>query len=550
MKRLAVFLLVFIALSVSCQPLTTPTIEVTPIPPTQASTITSIPPTQAPLMIADMKERLKELGGTPCRLNTLLTCVTITVPLNHFDPSNSETIDVVFGVAPARGKRKGMYVQAAPGGPGGEGITTAWLAGLPPEVREQYDIVYYDQRGIGLSNPLECKNAFSSYFLNFLNTDDSIGEEGFDTPEERETATQNAKSFVDACVTEIGIDPAKLQFFITDQVAEDIESFRQVIGDEKFMLYGVSYGTSVAQAYARAHSDHLSGLILNGTQDTTLTGNEIAFSQMDAFNLVLLEVFKACDADADCSKGFEGRSQDAYDELAQKLANAPIDYDFPLSGGESVKRSFTLNMLDFTTYFQLYSPESRMELMHALASAQAGDMLPLVRIYYKDTTIDTRSQKFKGNPNFSDTMYYIIWCSDDAYYSGTSEERSASLFQEGQRLIGLDPRVELDVFMLGLTCAFWPSAPTSPEVRQPLKAEGVPTFILNATLDPATPFLEGKTVFENLDNGYHLYVEGGYHGILARGFDCPDQYIEDFLLNGSLPEQREIVCDWGESVIH
>lgn len=560
MKRFIAFILMLSILSIACQTLMNPRFpsgqptansnpEGTRVPPITAPDSTSASSTPVPFMIPDMNEKLEELGGRPCREKLVFTCVTITVPLDHFDPANPETIEVVFAVAPARGQRKGMYVQAFPGGPGGEGISYALLDYFPAKVREQYDVVFFDQRGLGLSNPLECKNAYARYFLNFLNSDDSSGEEGYDTPEEQQTAIQNAKSFVDECIAEIGVDPVQLNFFNTDQVAEDIESFRQAIGDDKFMLYGVSYGTSVAQTYARAHSDHLLGLILDGTQDTTLTGDQIAFSQMEAFNIVLLEVFKACDADSECSQGLEGGSQAAYDELAQKLAQEPIAYDYPLSNGTTVQRFFTFNMLDYTTAYQLYAPYARMDFMRALAAAKAGDMLPLVNLYYENTNIDASTGEYEGDPNFSDTMYYIVWCSDDVYYGGTSAERSAKLLEAGETLVGLIPRIDQDVLLLGLTCAFWPSAPTRPENIPPLRVEGVPTFVLNATLDPATPFHEGKTVFENLANGYHLYVEGGPHGILGWGFRCPDQYIEDFLVNGRLPEQREIVCDWGNAVI-
>jgi hypothetical protein len=82
-----------------------------------------------------------------------------------------------------------------------------------------------------------------------------------------------------------------------------------------------------------------------------------------------------------------------------------------------------------------------------------------------------------------------------------------------------------------------------------LVAEGVPTFILNATLDPATPFQQGKTVFEKLADGYHLYVDGGRHSIYGWGEACPDDYITDFLVDGTLPSQREIVCEWDPAVI-
>jgi len=551
MKRFVLYILIFSMFSMACKTisnLTAPTDSPSAIPNTDVTSPASTQAVDTPssnALIPDMAERLKELGGTPCEANSDFTCVTITVPLNHFDSANTETIDVVFAVAPARGERKGMYVQAFPGGPGGEGISYASTNYFSSQIQKSYDIVFFDQRGVGLSNPLECKTAYAKYFLDYLNINDTVGEEGFDTPKEQQTAIQNAKSFVDQCVAEIGIDPAKLKLFTTDQVAEDIESFRQAIGDDQFMLYGVSYGTSVAQTYARAHSDRLLGLILDGTQDTTQTGDETAFSQMDAFNQVLLAVFKACDADAQCSAGMSGGSEAAYDQLAQKLAKAPIAFEYPAK----VKHLFTFNMLDFTVSYQLYGLSSRYDLMRAIANAKAGNLTSLAKLFYGVSNIDPQTGAYNGDANFSDTLYYLVWCDDDAYYSGTPDEREAKLMQEGQKLNGLVPRLDLDVLQLGLTCPFWPGAPSGPAHLPPLKNEGVPTFVLNATLDPATPFHEGKTVFENLDNGYHIYVEGGVHSILGYGFSCPDQYIEDFLMSGTLPKQRETICHWDNAVI-
>jgi pimeloyl-ACP methyl ester carboxylesterase len=491
---------------------------------------------------------LEELGSKPCEGIDGLTCLSVSVPLDHFDPANPETIDIVFAVAPATGERKGMYVQAF-GGPGSEGLSRASRDFLPEQIQQHYDIVFFDQRGLGRSHPLECKDAYAAYFLHYLYETDNTGEEGYDTTEEQQAAIQNAKSFVDQCVAEIGIDPSRLRFFTTDQVAEDIESFRQAIGDDQFMLYGVSYGTAVAQAYARAHADHLAGLILNGTQDTTLSGDEIAFSQWEAFNTVLLEVFKACDADPGCSAMLDGNSQAAYDELARKLAEAPIVFHYSFPVGKKVQHNFTLHMLDYTVTYLLYGLNSRMELMRALAAAHDGDIFPMAELFFQVAKINSATGEYFGDPNFSDTLYYIVWCGDDPYYSGTPEERSARLMQAGQKLNGLVPRLDLDVLSLGLTCPFWPSAPAGPVTREPLKATGVPTFVLNATLDPATPFHEGKTVFGHLDLGFHLYVNGGGHGIYRRGFPCPDRYIEDFLVNGNLPAEHEIACDWGEAVI-
>lgn len=561
MKPLAVFVLMVTLVSLSCQtvynlakpatqpPVTSPT-ELPSTSTVGTPEISGAQTTTGPAhLINDIREKLNELGGRPCENSPEFTCVSLKVPLNHFDSANTETIDVVFAVAPARGERKGMYVQAFPGGPGGKGISYASTFYFPDSVLDHYDIVFFDQRGVGLSNPLNCKNSYAKYFLQYLNENDTIGQEGYDTPQEQQAAIQQAQSFVNECVAEIGIDPAKLKFFATNQVAEDIESFRQAIGDDKFMLYGVSYGTSVAETYAHKHADHLSGLILDGTQDLTQTGDRMAFSQWDAFNMVLDEVFKACDADRECSSGMGTSAQAAYDELAQKLADAPLTYDYPLSDGRKIKQTFTEHMLDYTVSYQLYGLDSRRELMRALAASHRGDMVPMTKLFYSVSNIDPGTGQYLGDPNFSDTLYYVVVCEDDAYYSGTPEERSKKLMQEGQKLNGLIPRLDLDVLPLGLTCPYWPQSPSGPVNEEPLKAPGVPTFVLNATLDPATPFHEGKSVFEHLENGYHLYVNGGMHSIYGWGHKCPDQYIEDFLVNGTLPSQREIVCDWGNAVM-
>lgn len=534
MKRLFVFLSVLGMVSLACQ-----TLMPTPTP--------AIPPTQEPVeaTLTSIATKLEELGGAPCEETPDLTCVSIQVPLNHFDAANSETINVVFGVRPASGARYGMYVQAFPGGPGGEGLSSAYLDYFSDSVLEHFDIVFFDQRGIGLSNPLECPVAFEKDFIRYLTDVDNVGEEGYDTPEEQQDAIDEARTYIEECVAEIGIEPAKLAFFGTDQVAEDIESFREIIGDEKIWLYGVSYGTAVSQTYAYAHADRLAGLILDGTINMTQTGEESALSQEKAFDKVLLAVLNACNEDEACSADMGGEDAVAvYDKLAAKAADTPIAYEFPLPGGEKVKGTFTFNQLEYSTAYQMYSLTSRMIFLKALAAANKGDLIPMMRLMYINTVIDPATFDYLGDPTFSDTMFLGVLCTDDTFFSGTQEERIAQTIEAGQASNGTVPRVDGSVYT-GLSCAFWPASPKETVRREPLVLEGVPTFVLNATLDPATPFEEGKAVYQNLANGYHIYVEGGIHSIYGWGYDCPDNIITDFMVNGALPSERETVCtDW------
>src|SRR5439155_16644585 len=62
------------------------------------------------------------------------------------------------------------------------------------------------------------------------------------------------------CANQIG--PAR-DFYSTGTHAEDLESVRQALGFDKVALFGVSYGTKLALAYALAHPDHVERLLLD-----------------------------------------------------------------------------------------------------------------------------------------------------------------------------------------------------------------------------------------------------------------------------------------------
>ena len=97
--------------------------------PDEPTVVSDTDPTAPPVFtnIDDITPVLEQLGGKVCEEQPEMTCVTIDVPLDHFDPANSETLQVEFAVLPAYGERHGMYVQAFPGGPGGEGISSAYV---------------------------------------------------------------------------------------------------------------------------------------------------------------------------------------------------------------------------------------------------------------------------------------------------------------------------------------------------------------------------------------------------------------------------------------
>jgi hypothetical protein len=280
-----------------------------------------------------------------------------------------------------------------------------------------------------------------------------------------------------------------------------------------------------------------------------LNGEEGSLAQEKAFDKVLVAALEACNADEACAADMGGDAVAVYDKLAKQISEKPLAYEFPLPSGEKVKRTLTFNQWEYNAAYQLYSLSGRMMYLRALAAANRGDFIPMARLTYQNLTVDSETFEYLGDDTFSDTMFLSVLCTDDSFFSGTQEEKIASTINAGQASNGTVPRLDGSVYT-GLDCAFWPSSPAEVVTTEPLVAEGVTTFVLNATLDPATPFEEGKSVYERLADGYHFYVEGGRHSIYGWGYECPDKYITDFMVDGTLPSEREMVCeDWGTDVI-
>jgi len=82
--------------------------------PTASPETSTLPPAPPPTR-QDTATILDDLGGSPCP-DSEFTCVSLEVPQDHSDPANTQTIEVVFGVLPATGERKGMFVTVV-GGP-------------------------------------------------------------------------------------------------------------------------------------------------------------------------------------------------------------------------------------------------------------------------------------------------------------------------------------------------------------------------------------------------------------------------------------------------
>ena len=479
------------------------------------------------------REILRALNGVPCP-DSDFTCVTLTVPLDHFNPADTRTINVVFAVLPATGARKGMFVTAT-GGPGTAGIGCCadyYTSFFARGITEHFDIVFFDQRGIGLSGGLTCPDAAVLWYQ---------ADWRGDTPKRAQKLRDAAENFSAQCDAEGGYSET-LKFLGTRQAVHDLEMFRALMGDEKFWLYGESYGTQYAQMYANAHANHLAGMILDGTVDLTRDGYDYYAHVVKAFNDTLVASLAACEKNAACARDFSIKPLAAYDQLAAQLRAQKQRVAFPLGDGRRVARPFGFGDLESVGIGEMYGEGGRMMFVRALAAyARNGDMVPLTRLLYPNLGLDETTLQMIPDETWSDAIYFGVECQDYGYFTTDAQTSADNFFAAAAPVENSGLRLA-SLFYGDLPCASWRDS-SSDKTRPPhTLAPGVPTLVLNALRDPITPINSARAVYENLDDGYLITQRGGPHVIFARGVKCIDSLVNEFLLHDVVPAQRETKC--------
>src|SRR3954471_18480330 len=106
-----------------------------------------------------LQEKITALGGKDCE-DSSLTCLDIAVPTDHAHPDSGNHLTLHLAVHFAEEDSKGIMFYAV-GGPGGAGTVLAqsYLDAFDPRVSKELDVVFFDQRGVGAENGVDCPKA-------------------------------------------------------------------------------------------------------------------------------------------------------------------------------------------------------------------------------------------------------------------------------------------------------------------------------------------------------------------------------------------------------
>ena len=409
-------------------------------------------------------------------------CATLDVPE---DPTQPEGRKISLKVALAASRA----AEPAPdpviffaGGPGQSATESyAAVAGGFARIRDKRHLVFMDQRGTGGSNRLAC-----------------TFPDAFDATQMPTDAMQ--VQLARDCLASLDADASQ---YTTTVAASDVEALRQALGAPQLNLYGGSYGTRMAQEYARQHPDAVRSIILDGVVPPGLVlGSEHAIN----LEAALKQILSRCADQPGCAKAF-GDPFATLHKLLDQGRDAPLTVAMrdPVSHASRDVRLDEGSVALIARLFA-YAPETAALLpllMDEAAKGRPQSLLAQAALVFDSLT---------GQINHG--MQLSVVCAEDAPRMQARPEDKDLVLGDSLVTVTLNQ------------CSVWPKGPVSKDFHQPLKTD-IPTLLLSGEFDPVTPPRYAEQVLASLGKARHLVGKGQGHILLARG--CTPRLAAQFV---------------------
>ena len=463
------------------------------------------------LAVAALAAAPPSVGAVPftrCSRGSEFRCAHVAVPLDRTGGVPG-TVNLLVERRPAtRGPARGTVLALA----GGPGQAAAKLDGdfaavLGPALRRR-DLVVFDQRGTGGSGLLRCPAL-----------------EGLDT--RPEASPEEFAAAGAACAASLG--PAATHYTTADSV-EDIEAIRQALGVPRLTLFGVSYGTKVAEAYAKRYPAQVDGLILDSVVLPT-AGDPLSESTLAALPRVL---------GALCAGGACARI--GADPMADLRAlSRRFDVGARLGSAFDGRGRRRRLPLDAAALVQIavsgdFDPVLRADLPGAVRAALHGDREPLARALLRAASVEAAKPQ-----DVSDAAFAAATCEEDQQLWDRTTPISDRLAAARAAVARL-PDAAVDPFgrmaelqaNTGL-CLRWPTGPVAPALSStPLP--DVPALVLSGRDDLRTPLEDARTLAAQLPHARLLTVPNVGHAVLFNDLSgCAARAVAAFLAASTSP---------------
>jgi pimeloyl-ACP methyl ester carboxylesterase len=445
-----------------------------------------------------------------------LFCADIEVPLNWEDPQSEPiTISTVYRAADK--KNNSGFILFNPGGPGSSGYDwvkeSSQFLGTK-QLRENFNILGFDPRGVGRSSAVECLT--DSEYDEFL-----YGVTGFELGSDEDIAAARSaiQEFSAKCLENTG---ELLGHVDTVSAAKDMDLIRAVIGEESLNFLGYSYGSFLGTTYATLFPDRVGQFVLDGAIDPTVSDEEQTLVQLQAFENSLRSFLEECEQFRDCPfTGFVDGDLRTIKQFLLELETNPL----PTASGRDLTIWAAVTGLIMPLYSESYWPFLSTAFDQALNNSQ-GDLFLVLADEYND-----RDESGRYGTNLI-AANYAISCLDSR-----SSNNIFSMQRQNKALIEAAPTLGRYWQFGALRCENWPFAMKEPP--KSYSAEGAPTIlVIGTTGDPATPYSQAQSLAgQILSDAFLLTYNGEGHTIYGQQVACVDNTVDRFFLTGKLPDK-------------
>ncbi|MFI2074110.1 alpha/beta hydrolase [Streptomyces triculaminicus] len=445
---------------------------------------------------------LDDAGEGVSTLRPDAECAWLTVPVDYAAPGG-DTLDVrVARVRAADSGRRAGALVFNPGGPGeaGAGMVASGAFEATSRVMERYDLVGFDPRGTGRSEPLRCPE----------------GTGGDLIPRTREQAEAELRAAAEQgrkCREATG---PLLAHMDTVSVARDLDVLRSALGEPVLHYLGISYGTYIGQHYAHLFPEHVGRFVLDGVVDPGTDQTGTARGDVASLDASFASYARDC-VEVRCPLG---RTPE---EIVRTTTEFVRGLDaHPLPGPEGGR--LTTGLAAQGIREPLYQAERWPDLTQALLEAMAGRPDALIGLAVE--RVRTQGAETAVDPTMARNA---VECLDKPGPRSAGELLARmGEFEKASPLFGATVAAAM------FRCAAWPLAATGR--AEPLTAPRAPAMVLvSYAVDPATPLVNAHAVQRNLGTASLIVREGTGHAAYASGSECTDRAVEAFLVKGGMP---------------
>ncbi|MFC4080644.1 alpha/beta hydrolase [Amycolatopsis samaneae] len=474
------------------------------------------------------------LRGVPADQAKFYSCARYRVPIDHDDASLG-TIDIALLKRAARtpDKRIGSLF-LNPGGPGGSGLRMP-ISGtgyFQPQVVDRFDLIGFDPRGVGQSNPLRC----------FTTQEDAqeVNSAQIGVPLSRAEISGTLGSFRDLgqfCKNNAG---ALLNHMSTKDVVRDLDKLRAAVGDQKLTYVGFSYGTLIGSTYSAMFPKQSRAIVIDGNVDPLLrTTDGVQYDRERArgFEISLDAFLTRCQQAGPKCAFSSGTPRAKFDELREYLREQPIK----VPGGQ------TMDISTFTGGVSgaLYRPAGFPALAEELQGLYDVIHPPAAAAQTQSARTVKLNVLVPGKNGLADLAPDSPYTADDSYFGVNCSDKKITIKQD--RVPGLAAQWEREsptfgrsqIFSDVAACPVWPAK--KPDVyRGPWKAQTEnPVLVVGNYYDPATQYLFAKRMADELGNARLLSVDAFGHCILGKSLGV-DKATADYLTDLKVPAAGQV----------